>query len=1451
MESPLPYDGTFVVNSNGIAKATPSVSRPIKRMPIQEVAKRKAEVAAVQSNLLPPNAEGTPSTNATQAPIVVNVNTSPTSTTPEVTVSQPTGDGATTTTTTTTTIDSSTNPRTRIKKITNDKGRVIAIEYQRKGHDGKLYTYMKKEYPDKAGRNAPINTETYEDPSLPEGYDADAEERKKQRQIRAERREEKRLVRQQIREEKAEQKRAEQLAEIPKLLGGALTDTAQNLYGPETIGYTLGVVGAGLLSNPATAPLGAILGVGGTAWQAHETLKKIKKQAKKEKLENINEANQWNFDNFNSTVALNQLRSAMSTINQKKQWQALKKAYEKRSLQNKYDAMQDASMRALHNKKQEAIEIQKAIDDHLWQNYRMAKEKQEKRTLEEASKNNYAPSDPNKMDMGKLAKEVGGPLGEALSYLDYIQRRAPNYNPNADKGIFSDEALADQIYDRDLNKAAYLMNYSPDEITFTDREEANRAFNNPEYIQSSRAEGPSVWSHPDEIQEAMSKHDMKNEVFWNKVKIGKDFLGNAMDIISGLLPNGPSAMLSKAAELLKSDKSMDEKIKELVYGDMKSRIEDMASKYSKYQKNYQKQYDENKEIIKNAEKVFGLIEKAKIENWHKEKIFTEDFRYNSEDEAAFKDKLGYLKDWLMFLHGKGDNRNEWLNYIQQEEKEQTTPNLVANNDERRKWLRALKSIASTQDPIKDETDIENNAKARVLLQNEFDNPYFNFNGLDDGNWIKQVGKAFITNDADTKKLLETRGIKSMEDIQKRRSIIREKALMDDVQPEQMDQYVNQAMLLPEKDFDEDIVKSIVKWKKEKGIDVGTNLLNLAEETVRAWKNQKELKKHYNQDRLISSLKQFDADRNGSYARFRKRLIKKDLIDEYGKGKFNDKELLELDPKVHEADARRNHWLNAAHNIISSFGWGDAAENEELLNDPDVKSAFESNHITLGPYNNRWVYIPLWEAKAHEDPKDFEYNQDQLIKLHKAVKNFWIKKGKNPRYRFFNAHEFNAGEVDSTIKTTAEIQRDFLNDYLNKKFTDANYDPVVRRYRAEQKAAVLHGFKRHGKLFTEILDGMSSLDNIRPEKIREIADDLSDYDVRYKKHLREQAGRIQYGREIFADETQRAKNARSKYKKSKDFRDNLVKQTPILVNAVDPKTGEINPDKFENDAYDLFYRSAKPYDSNNKYHKKVYAQTRMEDFPDEGKAVPHPTLPGVVLMTRKEANGKKRYFAQYGEKETYLMDFPINDMESPKIQDKADYAKRTLKNNAVNISRNEVQKAISLQRANNEVKIEEAAKVNENSDEMISAKRRKKMDKQRRSKQPLKAPKVQPPAQDPSIAAQRAAIEIQIKKKAKEPIVNDFERYSMTKPPSFAEKAKNMTHTLVHKVRSASVNTLQRMRRSSVDNSIDTMNKAVEKEITKIANGARLHPEQGLSIEPVELSHVSDPSDASDVSDASE
>ena len=715
----------------------------------------------------------------------------------------------------------------------------------------------------------------------------------------------------------------------------------------------------------------------------------------------------------------------------------------------------------------------------------------------------------------------------------------------------------------------------------------------------------------------------------------------------------------------------------------------------------------------------------------------------------------------MLLHQSNVPRKDWLARIQQEELEQSNANLVPTNATRRNWLNALKEVANrTNSDELTEQDIENNIRTRMFLQNEYDDPYFNYNSLDDGNWVKTVSRAFIDNDANTKQMLKNRNINSYKELEDRLSIIREKALTDDVPPEQMETYINQAMLLPQDEFDKRIVAPLGEWKVKKKLDPFLNLTKLAWDAMQAWDKQNELKKIYSQDRLVDSLKKFESNLAGSYKRFRARTIPMDLMDEYrqknNKNFTSEEDFINYDPKVHEADARRNHFWNTVHNVFVSEGFGDDNENEEMLADKEIRAALTSD-IKVEDKNG-WRYLGLNEARAHEDPNSVFKYKDNLVRLQKAIRHYWQMKGKSPRYRYYNGHAFNADELDSSIRSDAERERDFIDDYITRKFTDSD-NPLVRRYRDEQKAAVIQGYKQFGEAFTDVLDGMPNLDNIRPERLHTIADNLNDFKEISNRHLNSQVGRRQYGQEIYTDENAALEKARKNYDElyyhndasKKEYRTHMVAYTPILLNHVkNPKTGALDIDAFNDQTDDYFNKSAEPFDPKNANHLETVQKIRIADFSKEpGKAVPSAAIPGAVLITRRGANGKTRLMVKHPNEE-YFMDWPVNDPEIFNIQQPVDYAKRTLRQKPVEVSRDEYKAALVLSRANNEEKINEVSKEpGKLQYYSMSGKKRRAYERQQQAK-----PVIQQASQNlragkddytKGLEGERAAKEIQIRK----------------------------------------------------------------------------------------------------------
>ena len=411
---------------------------------------------------------------------------------------------------------------------------------------------------------------------------------------------------------------------------------------------------------------------------------------------------------------------------------------------------------------------------------------------------------------------------------------------------------------------------------------------------------------------------------------------------------------------------------------------------------------------------------------------------------------------------------------------------------------------------------------------------------------------------------------------------------------------------------------------------------------------------------------FEKDNKGSYKRFRSRLITKDLIDEFGGNDITNQNSLEsLDPKVHEADARRNNWLLDAHNLISSIGWGDNAETEEMFKDTAVKNALTSD-VKYDIGDGKFGYYYLWEAKAHRDPNNYHKNRKK-----------------------------------NSVRTESERERDFFDEYIDRRFSKIK-DPAVKRYRAEQKAAVYEGWKRFGRRFTDILDGMESLDNIRPEKFKKMGEALADFETVHTKALHSKVGRRAYGQEVYSNETELLNRARDKYERDEHYKDDnkypfrgfLVHNTPIVLNHItDADTGDFNLESFHKQADDIFFKSAQPFDPKNRYHVDAVQKIHLADFPEPGKAVRSKRDPNLVLLTRKGANGQIRNMIYWDNnpKMPYMMDFPRNDPQDPKIRDEDDYVKQTLYQKPVNITRNEYKESLAQQRAANELEIKKKSK----------------------------------------------------------------------------------------------------------------------------------------------------------------
>ena len=1136
--------------------------------------------------------------------------------------------------------------------------------------------------------------------------------------------------------------------------GEGIASVAQNLYGPETIGYTAGNVASTLLANPATRIPGLLTGLFGAGWQVYETFKKWNKQKKKDKMDTMNEENNYMFPGFNAEVGLNQLRHTLANVHYKKQFDQLRKAYEKRSILNKMDAIQEMSMRAIHNKKKEAYDIQQSIDDHLMANYREAKARQDERSQKQAIENKFSEPDPRRRDLGQLAKEIGGPIGQGLSMIDYLNKQQPFYTSEPVRNdIFSDEALADNLYDQYLNRSVYDLT-TPKEITSRDRREYYNALNKADYITAASNEGITMWSHPEEFETMISKHEFEYQNLWNNIKLGTEFASKAINFLIPFIIKGPSAALEKLADMLNKENGMDQKVKDMVYGDVSHQIEQLTSARKNIMDEFDLDEQRNMGTLKRAEDIFGLINDVRIHDWEKERDW-----YNMYYKGFTDDDLKYFKGWINFLDEKQANKDNWLTYIKNEEDLQTNKDLIPNTSRKRSLLKSLKEVATAKEPIElyNDDQLRRYLQSKQFMKNEFNDPFFDYHKLDDADWRKTIGKAWIDNDEGLTDMLRERKIESFTDIDNRMKVIREKALTDDIPADQIQQYINQAMLLPQKDFEERILRPLADWKVKKGLHVGDNLFNIVSDTVKSYNNQRKLKKQYNQDNLEKYLKRFQADAQGSYARFRQTLIKKDLMDEFGTNIFTGKDFLELKPEVQGADARRNHWLLEAHNLLSAIGWGSATENEELLNDPDVLDAFTSDKIYYAiekgndgkNYSVKHNYM-MWEAKAHEDEKDYEKNKDKLVRLFQAAQKHWVGKGLNPRYRYYNGHEYNAGEVDSTVRTPAEKERDFINDYLNKKFTDSD-SPVVKRYRAEQKAAILEGYHRFEDEFADILDGMDSLDNIRPEKIHNI-DSLSDPEKRNHKHLDDVHRRREYGQQVFTDETNRLDKMRRSYNQfgswsDKTYEHDLARETPILLNsALDLENGSIDQNKFKQQAQDIFYRSAERYDPKNEKHKRAANSVRLIEWPEAGQSKRLDDLEATIF-TRRGANGRDNFFVWF-DGDDFMINIPLNSPVKPHIADKNEFARQTLKHKAANIKGDEVDKATAQQRAERELRIAEIAKVKDTDSKKQKKRKMRKAERKLRAQENIEHAQAVANSEDP-IASQHTETERKVFKQSKE------------------------------------------------------------------------------------------------------
>ena len=1034
-------------------------------------------------------------------------------------------------------------------------------------------------------------------------------------------------------------------------VANALSAVSGGLQGSETYGYVASGVGNALAASghPIGIAAGAIVSAGGALYQIYRSREKDREAARARKAQILNDARAANWENFNASQAVANLRNALSLVHKKDRMRNLNKAFIGKSLRATMDTMKETNRMALHNARLEQVEHQRYIDEHAYENYKWGLERQYKAAQEKLKEEEAKKVETQQQPLKAVAESVKGTAleGPMNHLLNWYENQAPYNDAQNNYNNFVDyKPLAEHLYSQSL--ARYNNQFTNDQINQSDRRFMDKVGSSQEYNDAMSKEGPTMWTHKEELENFLAQERQKRAKFDNIFGTAKAIGGHILNAALEFLPQGVTAVIRKAEEELAKHPDLKDSYVTMIKNEVAREAENRAAKRKEIEEEMKTKKAKTEEVIQETAKILPYVGA-------------------SEDDSLWDQGVDLVKKGFHFItFHKFENENDkfrrkavnalmqqgasanWNKIIELNKQTGNIEELVPKNEDQQKTLDALASMGEMKEKYKNEEDIAQAAEAKMMIDEEYNVPNFDYNGLNDGDWVKNFGKAFIENSAEHRNILKAKGISNPRDMKMRRKAIQQNFLIQD-NPDfsTYKDFEKAKMLLSQEDFDNEVVRPINEFKIKRGIDLSKDLVGVFNQALQANKERRELAKKSTEQEITYATNLIAKMEAGSIARLRHAVLpknNKDLKKAFAKGFRFITDTNELNPEYVKADTARNYFIRSMHELWGQIGHGTSEQDRGFFQSPEGQKALTFNGKSI------------FDIANFTDPNNIKKLYDQLALVGNGIQGYYLRNGIVPSQRYFEGREHHADDRFN-LQRSAAVKRSFLDEDIQKKFskTKDNLSPAELLSRTNQEAAVITAIEDPytGLAAADVFDGIKNLDNIPSTVLSGLGRKAN------KKGFYSQQDRRAFGASLERKYTQRLERQREKYKEKTQnlqdpFKTKIIFGTPFLVER-NEKTGHQNwkdMKAMDDELVDVHLRSAIPYDDSNKTMKKIRDNIDITEFGEPGEAPRKAkNLKNTHIFTVKDRNGKK-FYRVISPKFREPLDLGYTDAEPPRLQSDA-------------------------------------------------------------------------------------------------------------------------------------------------------------------------------------------------------